>query len=68
LGTAATRKPELLNSGWVHQATFALVLGLLVTALLTILLTRSQINRRRSETAIAHEQALRDELLASNTA
>jgi PAS domain S-box-containing protein len=57
-------KPELLNSGWVHQATFALVLGLLVTALLTILLTRSQINRRRSETAIAHEQALRDELLA----
>jgi PAS domain S-box-containing protein len=57
-------KPELLHSGWVHQATFALVLGLLVTALLTILLTRSQINRRRSETAIAHEQALRDELLA----
>lgn len=53
-----------IDTGWMHQATFALVLGLLVTALLTGLLARNQANRRRSETAVSHEQMLRDELLA----
>jgi PAS domain S-box-containing protein len=57
-------RPDSMNAGLMHQATFALVLGLLVTALLTGLLARSQANRRRSETAITHEQMLRDELLA----
>ena len=48
----------------MSQANLALVLGFFVTGLLTALLVRSQTNRRRSEVASAHEQALRDELLA----
>ncbi len=52
------------TTGGVRQAQLALLLGLTVTAALTILLARNQINRRRSETASEHEQVLREELLA----
>ncbi|WP_138516790.1 ATP-binding protein [Rhodoferax bucti] len=48
----------------MRQATLALLLGFVMTLLLTVLLVRSQSSRRRSEMARAHEQALRDELLA----
>lgn len=57
-------RAELQGTPVAHHANFALVLGLLVTGLLTILLVRNQASRRRSDTAVAHEQALRDELLA----
>jgi len=57
-------QPTESSNTTLHQASFALVLGVLVTALLTILLARSQTSRRRSEVASAQEQALRDELLA----
>lgn len=52
-------------AGTVWQpTTLAVILGLLVTGMLTILLARSQRNRRLSEQASAQEQSLRDKLLA----
>nr|WP_315464121.1 ATP-binding protein [uncultured Rhodoferax sp.] len=54
----------LPESGWVYQGKWVLSLGLLLTLLFTVLLARSQFNRRRTERTISHERMLRDELLA----
>ncbi|WP_296508835.1 PAS domain-containing sensor histidine kinase [Rhodoferax sp.] len=50
-------------AGPLHRETLVLIVGLMLTALLTFLLARSQQSRRQTEEATAQEKLLRDELL-----
>ena len=54
-------------AGPLHRETLALVVGLVLTALLTFLLARSQQSRRQTEEATEQEKLLRDELLAEQS-
>lgn len=54
-------------AGLLHRETLALVVGLVLTALLTFLLARSQQSRRQTEEATEQEKLLRDELLAEQS-
>lgn len=54
-------------AGTLHRETLALGVGLVLTALLTFLLARSQQSRRQTEEATEQEKLLRDELLAEQS-